>query len=118
MKSARRRLAPAAPAASAVAIGLTVPAAAQASQASQASPAAARATAVTPPTMYVVNEGGLVVPGTVTPIPTSTGVPGPTINVGGVPFRVAITPNGATATGVAGAQIQVGYLPTAIAIAR
>jgi YVTN family beta-propeller protein len=131
MKTARRRLAPAALAASAVAIGLTATATATA-QASPASPFAARATAATPPTMYVVNEGGLVVPGTVTPIPTSTGIPGPTINVGGVPFRVAITPNGATAyvtdisrnlvipvatgTDKAGKPIKVGDGPFALTI--
>jgi DNA-binding beta-propeller fold protein YncE len=53
--------------------------------------------AATAPTVYVVNEGGTVVPGTVTPIDTSTGTAGTPINVGGVPFAIAITPNGRTA---------------------
>jgi YVTN family beta-propeller protein len=53
--------------------------------------------AATAPTLYVVNEGGTVVPGTVTPIDTATGVAGTPIKVGGVPFAIAITPNGKTA---------------------
>jgi YVTN family beta-propeller protein len=91
VKSEYVRLAPAVLAASAIVIGLTA-----ATQA-MASPAAAHRTGPTPAVAYVVNEGGLQVPGTVTPINTKTGLAGPPIKVGGVPFKVAVTPNGETA---------------------
>lgn len=78
-------------ASSAVAVALAVAAPAM------ASPASAGQSRPAPPTAYVVNEGGLQVPGTVTPIDTATGVAGAPIKVGGVPFTIAITPNGKTA---------------------
>ena len=73
----------------AVALAAAAPAMASPDGAGQSRPA--------PPTAYVVNEGGLQVPGTVTPIDTASGVAGAPIKVGGVPFTIAITPNGKTA---------------------
>src|ERR1700722_10671504 len=91
VKSAYVRLAPVVLAASAIVIGLTAPMPALASS------AAAHRTGPNPAVAYVVNEGGLEVPGTVTPINTKTGLAGAPIKVGGVPFTVAVTPNGETA---------------------
>src|SRR3984957_19812482 len=88
VKSAYGRLAPVVLATSAIVIGLTTPTPALASS------AAAHLTGPNPAVAYVVNQGGLEVPGTVTPINTKTGLAGAPIKVGGGPFPIAITPNG------------------------
>jgi YVTN family beta-propeller protein len=97
-----------------------------------ASPASTSGAAALSPTLYVVNEGGTVVPGTVTPINAATDVAGSPIKVGSVPFAIVITPNGttayvsdisrnfvtpiSTATNKAGRRIRVGVGPFNLAV--